>query len=122
MLGFGTLINTGGIVLAGLSGHFFGRLLKERHQSSLTAACGISVFFIGMPKADGDDVFQYDLQRLAVLLIHSHEKCREHNDHHQHGGRAGAEGLPQQEEQRYARKRAAAKANELPFREIEQHL
>lgn len=38
MLGFGTLINTGGMVLGGLPGHFFGRLLKERHQSSLTAA------------------------------------------------------------------------------------
>ena len=47
MIGLGTLINTAGIVLGGLSGHFFGRLLKERHQKSLTGACGISVMFIG---------------------------------------------------------------------------
>ena len=33
--------------MGGLSGHFFGRLLKERHQKSLTGACGISVMFIG---------------------------------------------------------------------------
>lgn len=47
MFGMGTLINTAGIVLGGLSGHFFGRFLKERHQKSLTSACGISVMFIG---------------------------------------------------------------------------
>ncbi|MBR1629433.1 MAG: DUF554 family protein, partial [Lachnospiraceae bacterium] len=47
MIGLGTLINTAGIILGGLSGHFFGRFLKERHQSSLTTACGVSVLFIG---------------------------------------------------------------------------
>ena len=47
MFGLGTLINTAGIVLGGVSGHFFGKLLKERHQTSLTSACGISVMFIG---------------------------------------------------------------------------
>ena len=51
MIGLGTLINTGGIILGGLSGHLFGKLLKERHQSSLTAACGISVIFIGIAGA-----------------------------------------------------------------------
>ena len=51
MIGLGTIINTVGIVLGGLSGHFFGRLLKERHQASLNAACGISVLFIGIAGA-----------------------------------------------------------------------
>ncbi|MCR4655574.1 MAG: DUF554 domain-containing protein [Lachnospiraceae bacterium] len=51
MIGLGTIINTAGIVLGGLCGHFFGRLLKERHQSSLTASCGISVLFIGIAGA-----------------------------------------------------------------------
>lgn len=51
MIGFGTVINTAGIVLGGLSGHFFGRLLKERHQTSLKTACGISVIFIGVAGA-----------------------------------------------------------------------
>ena len=51
MIGFGTIINTAGIVLGGLSGHFFGRLLKERHQTSLKTACGISVIFIGVAGA-----------------------------------------------------------------------
>ena len=45
------MMNTAGIVLGGLAGHFFGKLLKERHQSSLTAACGISVLFIGIAGA-----------------------------------------------------------------------
>lgn len=51
MIGLGTIINTAGIVLGGLSGRLFGRLLKERHQASLTAACGISVLFIGIAGA-----------------------------------------------------------------------
>ena len=51
MFGLGTVINTAAIILGGLAGHFFGRLLKERHQSSLTAACGISVLFIGIAGA-----------------------------------------------------------------------
>ncbi|MBR0426288.1 MAG: DUF554 domain-containing protein [Clostridia bacterium] len=51
MIGLGTMMNTAGIVLGGLAGHFFGKLLKERHQSSLTAACGISVLFIGIAGA-----------------------------------------------------------------------
>lgn len=51
MTGLGTIINTAGIVLGGLSGHYFGRLLKERHQASLNAACGVSVLFIGVAGA-----------------------------------------------------------------------
>lgn len=51
MIGLGTVINTAGIVLGGLTGHYFGRLLRERHQVSLTAACGISVLFIGIAGA-----------------------------------------------------------------------
>ncbi len=51
MIGTGTLLNTAGIVLGGLAGHFFGRLLKERHQTSLIAACGVSVLFIGIAGA-----------------------------------------------------------------------
>ena len=51
MIGLGTVINTGAIVAGGLSGHFFGKLLKERHQESINAACGISVLFIGIAGA-----------------------------------------------------------------------
>lgn len=51
MFGLGTLINTAAIILGGLSGHFFGKTLKERHQTSLTAACGVSVLFIGIAGA-----------------------------------------------------------------------
>ena len=51
MIGLGTIINTAGIALGGVFGHFFGRLLKERHQNSLTAVCGVSVLFIGISGA-----------------------------------------------------------------------
>lgn len=48
MIGLGTMINTAAIVLGGIAGHFFGKFLKERHQDSLSMACGISVLFIGI--------------------------------------------------------------------------
>ena len=51
MFGLGTIINTAAIILGGLAGHFFGRLLKERHQTSLNMVCGISVLFIGIAGA-----------------------------------------------------------------------
>ena len=51
MIGLGTLINTVAIIFGGLSGYFFGKILKERHQNSLTAACGVSVLFIGIAGA-----------------------------------------------------------------------
>ncbi len=51
MIGLGTIINTAGIVVGGLSGMLFGSLLKERHQESLKMACGISVLFIGIAGA-----------------------------------------------------------------------
>lgn len=51
MIATGTIINTGCIILGGLSGRFFGSFLKERHQASLTAACGVSVMIIGIAGA-----------------------------------------------------------------------
>ncbi|MCQ2558436.1 MAG: DUF554 domain-containing protein [Oscillospiraceae bacterium] len=48
MIGIGTLVNTGAIVGGGIAGYFFGSRLKERHQSTLNMACGVSVLFIGI--------------------------------------------------------------------------
>ena len=47
----GTLINTGAIIAGGLCGMFFGRLIKERHQETLTMACGVGTLFIGIAGA-----------------------------------------------------------------------
>lgn len=47
----GVWINVAGILLGGLAGHFFGNLLKDRVQNSLSCACGISVMFIGIAGA-----------------------------------------------------------------------
>ena len=51
MFGLGTLINAFAIVFGGLAGVLFGKLLKERHQTSLNMACGVSVLFIGIAGA-----------------------------------------------------------------------
>lgn len=48
MFGLGTIINTAFIIIGGILGHFFGKLLNERIQNALPVACGVSVLFIGI--------------------------------------------------------------------------
>ena len=67
------------------------------------------------------DIADDYLQRLTVLFVHGKQHCRYHYHHHHHGGRAGADTAFEQKEKRYANERAAAEADELSFREIEQH-
>ena len=47
----GTLVNTGAIVAGGLFGALFGRLIRERHQETLTMACGVGTLFLGIAGA-----------------------------------------------------------------------
>ena len=47
----GTLVNTGAILAGGVCGHLFGKLLKSRHQETLTMACGLGTLFLGMAGA-----------------------------------------------------------------------
>lgn len=51
MFGLGTLLNVGAIIAGGLLGFLFGKLLKERHQDTLSKACGICTLFIGIAGA-----------------------------------------------------------------------
>ena len=51
MIGLGTLINTGAIVAGGLLARLVGPRLQERHQSTLTVACGVSTLFVGISGA-----------------------------------------------------------------------
>lgn len=48
MFGLGTIINVAGILIGGLLGLCFGKLLKDRHQETLTRVCGVSTLFIGI--------------------------------------------------------------------------
>ncbi len=47
MPGLGTIINTAAIILGGIIGLLFGKLISERIRLTLNMACGISVLFIG---------------------------------------------------------------------------
>ena len=47
----GTIINVIAIVLGGVIGRFFGKLLSERFQDTLNKVCGVSVLFIGIAGA-----------------------------------------------------------------------
>lgn len=51
MIGLGTIINCGAILVGGLFGLLFGRFLKEEMQSSLTKTCGIATMFIAIAGA-----------------------------------------------------------------------
>ena len=51
MPGMGTLINAGGIILGGLLGLLFGRLLAPRLQQTLMKSCGVCVLFLGISGA-----------------------------------------------------------------------
>lgn len=48
MAGMGTMINVAGIIIGGLIGLMFGKLMTKRFQETLTMACGICVLFIGI--------------------------------------------------------------------------
>lgn len=48
MVGLGTIINVGGIVVGGVAGMFAGKLMNERIQDTLMKACGLSVLFIAI--------------------------------------------------------------------------
>lgn len=48
MFGLGTLINAAAIVLGGILGALFGKLIKPEHQDALSKVCGVSVLFIGI--------------------------------------------------------------------------
>lgn len=48
MAGLGTIINIAGILLGGVLGLLFGKLLKSQHQQALIRVCGVSTLFIGI--------------------------------------------------------------------------
>lgn len=51
MIGLGTLINCGGIIVGGVLGFLFGKKMPERVRDGLNMACGITVLFIGIAGA-----------------------------------------------------------------------
>lgn len=51
MIGLGTVINTGAIALAGLTGHLFGKAFDAEKQQALSKACGVCVLFLGIAGA-----------------------------------------------------------------------
>lgn len=51
MVGLGTIINSAAIIVGGVFGRLFGKILNERIQDSLQKASGICVLFIGIAGA-----------------------------------------------------------------------
>lgn len=48
MFGLGTLINTAAVIVGGILGLFFGKLLKDSIRDTLTVTCGVATLFIGI--------------------------------------------------------------------------
>ncbi len=57
-----------------------------------------------------------------MLFIHRQQEKGHHDQHHTHGGHAVSRRFPEQKEQRYAHKRPAGKADQLPSGQIEHNL
>ena len=75
MFGAGTLINAAAIVIGGILGLLFGKLLKKGLQDILVCACGLSVIFIGaagafekMFRVDGGTVSSSGTMMIIVSL------------------------------------------------------
>lgn len=76
MTGLGTIINVGGIVVGGVGGLLFGKLMNEKLQDTLLKACGISVLFIalagvmdGMLSLDGTDIVSGRSMLVVACII-----------------------------------------------------
>ncbi len=48
MPGLGTIVNAAAIILGGLVGLLFGKLIKPRVQETIMTACGVCVLFLGI--------------------------------------------------------------------------
>lgn len=51
MYGLGTVINTVAIIVGGILGLLFGKLISERFRDTLCKACGVSVLFVAISGA-----------------------------------------------------------------------
>ena len=77
MPGLGTVINTAAIIVGGLLGILFGKLIGEKIRDSLCKACGVCVLFIGMAGAfdgmlevsDGDIVSGKSMLLVGCICI-----------------------------------------------------
>ena len=77
---------------------------------------------LGPEESDVQDIADHLLQRLAVLFVDAQHEEREHDQDHAHRRRAAPQRPFEQKEKRDAEYSAAAKANELAFRQVERHL
>lgn len=75
MIGLGTIINTVAIILGGIIGLLFGKLLQQRHQETLSKTCGIAVLFIGiagalegMLKIEGSGLVSVNAMLVVICL------------------------------------------------------
>lgn len=77
---------------------------------------------LGAQEADLHDVAGDLFKGLSVLLIHGQQKKGQHEQDHADRRRADAGMGFEQEEQRNAKRRARAEADELALRQVQQHL
>lgn len=89
--------------------------------------CGVEIIglvgpFLGTKEHDLDHVVDDDLQMLAVLFVESKKESRDHGYDHQKAGRGIAQGSLGSKVQRDANGNTNAEADQLPLRQVKQHL
>ena len=120
--------------------HLMLALIEDEKEliPQLLAKCGLSVPAVANPSVIpvlravssyprpfepcSYEVSQHHLQRLAVPLIHSKEKERQHNQDHDHGRHRGVARLPQKKIQRQADTDRRAETQDLPPGQIQEQL
>ena len=89
--------------------------------------CGIEIVglvgpFLGTKEHDLDHVVDDDLQMLTVLFIEGEKKGRQHGHDHQQTGGGISQCALCTEVQRHTDGNANAEADQLPLRQVKQHL
>ena len=89
--------------------------------------CGIEIVglvgpFLGTKEHDLDHIMDDDLQMLAVLFIKGEKESRDHGYDHQKTGSGIAQCALSTEVQRHTDGNANAEADQLPLRQVKQHL
>ena len=75
MYGLGTLINVLAIIIGGLLGLLFAKLIKDNHRDTLSKACGLSVIFIGAA-GTFKGMFSVENGLLSLLIIYSKKNSK----------------------------------------------
>ena len=114
------------VLLPNLGGQSGLNLCSELDKSGVLAKYGVKVIgFVGTlfwsDKFCLNNIFQHCLKGLSVLLIHSEQEARQHDEYHHKCRKACPCAVFEQKEKRQSDYKGCRKANNLPFCQIKRN-